>query len=358
MIPRPPASNPPAPRARWVAGLVPLVLLAGLVALFLVADPLRNLRGDAPPVEELTITRAVLDERPRRIDLHVTNGGPEPVTVAQIQVDGAFWPYKLDGSRQIDRLGSRRVRIDYPWVDGETHQVVLLSSTGVAFAHEIPVAVRTPDVTRSTLLTFTLLGALVGVVPVLLGLLWLPFLSSLRPRWVNFFLALTAGLLVFLGAEAVHEALEVSALVPGALQGFGLVVLGVLLSIALLYGIGGWMRSRRGSASPFYVALLVALGIGLHNLGEGLAIGAAYSLGEVGLTSFLVLGFILHNTTEGLGIVAPLARERPSIGSLLLLGAIAGIPTIAGTWIGGLSYNPAAAVLFLSLGAGAIFQVV
>jgi zinc transporter, ZIP family len=96
----------------------------------------------------------------------------------------------------------------------------------------------------------------------------------------------------------------------------------------------------------------------LHNLGEGLAIGAAFSIGEVGLTTFLILGFMIHNVTEGLGIVSPLARSRPSLRSLIGLGLLAGVPTIVGAWSGGIAYSPTLAVLFLSIGAGAIVQVV
>lgn len=113
-----------------------------------------------------------------------------------------------------------------------------------------------------------------------------------------------------------------------------------------------------GELTPLYVAGLIALGIGLHNFGEGLAIGAAFSLGEVGLTKFLIIGFMLHNVTEGLGIVSPLARSRPSLGALLGLGLLAGVPTIVGAWSGGLAYSPVLSVLFLSIGAGAIVQVV
>ncbi|HSN68802.1 MAG TPA: hypothetical protein VLV48_06120, partial [Thermoanaerobaculia bacterium] len=94
------------------------------------------------------------------------------------------------------------------------------------------------------------------------------------------------------------------------------------------------------------------------NLGEGLAIGAAYSLGEIALGTFLVVGFTIHNTTEGLGIISPIAREHPSLRTLVFLGVLAGAPTIAGSWIGGLSYSPVLATLFLAVGAGAIFQVV
>lgn len=344
---------------RWLLGLAPLLLLAVVVAVFLSIDPLSGLREGFPPVEELTIDRVVLNEDPKEIVLHVTNGGPDPVTVAQVQVDEAYWAYEIDGGeREIPRLGSSTIRLAYPWVDGEAHEVTILSSTGVAFSHEIAVAVKTPVADARTLLTFTLLGLFVGVVPVFLGLLWLPFLRTVPPRWVNFFLALTAGLLVFLAIDALLEATEVAAAIPGAFQGTGVVVLGFLLALAALFALDAWARSRRGDLSPFWVAMLIAAGIGLHNLGEGLAIGAAYALGEVALTAFLVLGFTLHNVTEGFGIVTPLAREKPSLARLVLLGAIAGLPTIAGTWIGGLVYSPTMAAFFLAVGAGAIVQVV
>ncbi|MGI0001068.1 MAG: ZIP family metal transporter, partial [Nitrososphaeraceae archaeon] len=110
------------------------------------------------------------------------------------------------------------------------------------------------------------------------------------------------------------------------------------------------------------ISMMIAIGIGLHNFGEGLAIGAAMLLGEVALSTFLIVGFTLHNTTEGLAIVAPIAKiersRRMMIRRLVMMGLIAGVPTIAGTWIGGFLYSPIAAVIFLSVGAGAIFQVV
>jgi zinc transporter ZupT len=293
------------------------------------------------------------------MELTVRNGGPDPVTIAQVLVDEAYWNYDIAPDARIERLSKATIHIPYPWVDGEAHEVKLLSSTGVPFTHEIAVAVETPETTGSTLLTFTLLGIFVGVIPVFLGLTWLPFVRRLPDRWVRFFLALTAGLLVFLAVDALDEALEAAGGVAGAFQGLGLIVIGFVVALAALYALDGWLRERRkGKLSPLYIAMLIAIGIGLHNLGEGLAIGAAYSLGEVGLTAFLVLGFTLHNVTEGLGIVTPLARARPSIGSLIGLGVIAGVPTILGTWSGGLAYSPILAVLFLSIGAGAIVQVV
>ncbi len=107
------------------------------------------------------------------------------------------------------------------------------------------------------------------------------------------------------------------------------------------------------------VATLIALGIGLHNLGEGLAIGAAFATGAAALGSFLVVGFTLHNITEGDGIAAPLLRgEMPGLLTFFGLAVLAGSPAILGTWIGSLAFSPFLAALFLSLGAGAILQVI
>jgi zinc transporter ZupT len=115
---------------------------------------------------------------------------------------------------------------------------------------------------------------------------------------------------------------------------------------------------RTGASQRFALAFMIAVGIGLHNLGEGLAIGAAYNIGEVALGTFLVVGFIVQNITEGLGIIAPVLRDRPSIGRLALLGLVGGAPAVVGSWIGGFAPSPTLAVLFLAIGAGAVFEVV
>jgi zinc transporter ZupT len=222
----------------------------------------------------------------------------------------------------------------------------------------VAVATLSPAVDGRYLGTFALLGVYAGVIPVLIGLLWLPFVRGVGRHWVDFFLSLTIGLLVFLGVDALAEALETAALVPGAFQGLSLVLLGVAGTPLAIAALGRWRARHGAERSPLYVATLIAFGIGLHNLGEGLAIGTSYATGEIALGTFLVIGFLLHNTTEGLGIVAPLAAERPGIGRLLLLGALAGVPTVLGTWLGAFAYSPVSTTLFFAIGAGAIVQVV
>ena len=345
----------------WGVALVPLALLAALIFLIIRTGPAEKLRGEGvPPVERLAIERAVLTND--GIVLHVLNDGPDPVTIAQVTVDDAYWDFSSDKGSVLSHLGRTRLTIPYPWVVGEAHLVKVLTSTGTAFEHEIPVAVRTPQPNAEYLLAFTLIGWYVGVIPVALGLLWLPLASRLGKTGIDVLLALTVGLLMFLFVDATHEALESAAEMPASYQGVALFVSSAVAAYLLLEWFGGWLRARRTRArtegSPgFVLALLIAVGIGLHNFGEGLAIGAAYALGEAALGTLLVIGFTLHNTTEGLAIVAPIAKDRPSIWTLARLGLIGGLPTIAGAWVGGLVYSQVLGVVFLGLGAGAIAQV-
>jgi zinc transporter ZupT len=294
----------------------------------------------------------------------VLNDGPDPVTIAQVMVDDAYWAFRAEGGSALRHLGRTNLVIPYPWVEGEAHLVKIVTSTGTTFEHEIAVAVNTPRLDARHLLTFTLIGLYVGVIPVALGLLWLPLAARLGRTGLDVLLALTVGLLLFLLIDASHEGLEQAAAMPASFQGVVLFIAGAAAAYLVLEFVGQWLRSRRAAArasaapSGAILALLVAIGIGLHNFGEGLAIGAAFALGEAALGTLLIVGFMLHNTTEGLAIIAPIAKDRPSIGQLVRLGLIGGVPTIAGAWAGGLLYSPVAAVLALGLGAGAIAQVV
>ncbi|MBI2536370.1 MAG: metal transporter [Gemmatimonadetes bacterium] len=340
----------------WFWGLLPIALLAALSLVVARGDVIEFLRRGVPPVEELTFDRVTL--APNTIRVEVVNGGPDPVTVAQVMVDEAFWEFTISPEPTVRRLRRATIEIPYPWVWGEPHEIKLLTSTGLTFAHEIAVAAETPRPGPRFFGAFTAIGLYVGVIPVALGLLWLPFLKNLERRWMHFALALTAGLLLFLGADALHEGFEAAETVAGAFQGTLVVVLGAVGTLLLLQMVSRARVTGGGEQGRRAVAYLIALGIGLHNLGEGLAIGAAYALGEATLGAFLIVGFMLHNTTEGLGIVAPIAHDRPRLKTLAALGALAGLPTVLGAWIGGLAYSPLYATLFLSVGAGAIAQVV
>lgn len=342
----------------WLFVLLPLLLLAALLWAFIQLDPLRSLTGSLPPLEELTLERIEL--RPEGMIVHLVNGGPEPVTVAQVQVDDAYWPFEVHPSIEIPRLGQATVTIPYPWVEGEAHSVRLVTSTGVTFDGSVPVAVETPQPNSGFWLTFALLGFYVGIVPISLGLMWFPVLKRLGRQGLSFILALTVGLLVFLFVETVLDGIEIAQQIPGVFQAVPLVFLAAMLSFLTLVAVS---RNRQGanrsmSSKRLWLATMIALGIGLHNLGEGMAIGAAIALGQAALGAFLVIGFTLHNITEGIGIGAPMTREKPSFLQLAGLAALAGGPAILGTWIGGFSYSPLLAVLFLAIGAGAILQVV
>ncbi len=336
-------------------GLLPVALVAA-VAVFVARSDLLSLLRAAPPVEEITFDRVTLASG--EIAIEVVNGGPDPVTVAQVTVDDAFWTFTMTPSNTVPRLGRATITIPYPWVQDEAHEITLLSSTGVTFSHEIPVATVTPPVGPLFFGVFAVIGLYVGVIPVAIGLLWYPFLKRLERKWTHFILALTAGLLIFLGVDALEEALEAAQNVAGAYQGTLVVLLGVVGTLLLLQSLSGRSLGEQNREGRRVLAYLVAVGIGLHNLGEGLAIGASYSLGEVALGAFLIIGFMLHNTTEGLAIVSPVAKDRPKISTLISLGLVAGGPTILGAWLGGMAYSPLYATLFLSIGAGAIIQVV
>lgn len=337
--------------------ILPLVALAGVIWLFVTTGGGLTLASPAP-VEAITFERTVLE--PGEINLKVRNSGPEEMQIAQVIVNNAVVPFQIEGGNRISRLQTSTVNIPYAWSQGEAYEIILFSSNSIAFVTDIPVAFETPQPNQKSFLAFTLIGIYVGVIPIFLGLFWFPALKQLGRRTMTFLMALTAGLLVFLGLDTLAEAFEQAALIASPFQGIGLIGVGAVGTFFLLDAIArGKASTGRSEASQrLALAFTIAIGIGLHNLGEGLAIGAAYNVGEIALGAFLVVGFILQNITEGLGIIAPVLRDRPSLGHLALMGLIGGAPAVFGAWIGGFTPSPVLAVLFLAVGTGAIFEVV
>jgi zinc transporter, ZIP family len=361
---QPPVETPTAPRSRvpaWALGAIPLALIvAALAALLTVGgDTLGERLG--PPVEEIAAERTVL--RPGEIELTVRNTGPDAVTVAQMFVNDTYVDYSTTGN-EIGRGGTETFTLDYPWQQDFPYLVTLVTATGVTVEHEIPVAVETPWAGGDFYGLMALLGIYVGIIPVALGMLFLPFLGQVREHWIRFFMAVTVGLLGFLALDAYLEGTEIAESGTGAFGGAELLFIGAGAAYLGLVALDRFLRARgerarEAGASAFQLSLLVAIGIGLHNLGEGLAIGSAYAVGELALGAFLVFGFALHNTTEGLAIVAPLSRyRRPSLGRLAALGLIAGAPAILGAFIGASAFNPELAALLIGVGIGAIVQVI
>ncbi len=338
--------------------LVPVVLLALAVAVVISrGDRVVDLLGGAPPpADEFDVRR--VEFREGEIRIQVRNPQRDDLTIASIAVDDAIVPFALDGPAILGRLRSSTVVVPYYWVEDEPIVVGVTSSTGIETVEEIPAAVLTPQPSARGFLGYGLIGLLVGVVPVAFGLLWLPSLRRADPRWLAGFMALTAGLLTFLGVEALAEALELQAALPSALGGPGLVLLGVALSALGMTFLATRLSRGKTGVTGLALALLVAIGIGVHNLGEGLAIGTSFSTGELQLGAFLVIGFMVHNVTEGLGIAAPASGGRVTVVQLAGLALIAGAPAILGTWLGGYAANDVLAALFFGIAAGAALQVV
>ena len=384
-------------RKMILIALIPLIVLAAMIVFLFSPAGQSLLQKSGNSLPEVTIER--IEFQDSKIVAFLRNTGPIDITVSQIDINDRIQAAAIEPSKTLSRLAVAKVIVPFSWNPGEPYEVGITTSDGIRFKKSIEAAVLAPAPNVEQASFFAIIGTYVGVIPVMIGLLWFPFIKRLSTNKYTFFLSLTAGLLVFLGIDALVEGNKISAQnVAGVFNGQMLIAMVTIVSFLALSYVSGKLVERaatpkttkksstflqssssltsaadstfkeveqeqqqqqRLSKSPFTIAFMIAIGIGLHNLGEGLAIGAAILLGKVALSTFLIVGFTLHNTTEGLAIVAPIAKSnKVMVRRLVIMGLIAGAPAIAGAWIGGFIYSPIAAIIFLSVGAGAIFQVV
>ncbi|NQV39175.1 MAG: divalent cation transporter [Nitrosopumilus sp.] len=340
------------------SGVIPFAFLIILIAY--IFGPGSELLDLGIPLPEITMEK--VDFLDSEIQVTVRNTGPIPVEIAMADINDRIQPAAVEPDRYLERYETALVRIPFEWNEAEPYRIGITVEDGTRFEKEIEAAAPALEPSLELVGFFAIIGTYVGIIPVMIGLLWLPFIKRISKQKYHFFLALTVGLLLFLAIDSIEEALDVSnESLAKSFNGTLLVATVVVLSFLGLYYSGEKIVKRAESsklAKPVAIALMISIGIGLHNFGEGLAIGASVGLGSIAFSTFLIVGFALHNTTEGIAIAAPMSRGKLMIGKLIAMGLIAGSPAIFGAWVGGFVYSPFTSVIFLAIGAGAIFQVI
>ena len=336
--------------ALLVGGLT--LVLAGIV-LYL-PKWMSHKTGDSV-AQSLSVERVVL--KPGRIVVTVRNGGGVPVNIAQVAINGAYWQFSSD-RLEIRRLQTADIDLYYPWIRGEPLELKLVSADGQTLVHTLNFPVETPHPGRDLFKRYVPLGLGMGVLPVAAGMLLRPVLRRSGHKTSEFFLAFTIGVLLAIGVESSFDTFELSAELVAPLAGRLLVVSVSVISFAAIYEWARRMGSKRGEDRALVAAWALAVAIGLHNLGEGLAVAGAEAAGVLAVGGLLALGFAVHNVSEGVAIAAVAGKKSRSIFFYQWAAAIAGLPALGGLLIGSLTPSKPISVALLAVGLGAIAEVV
>ena len=270
-----------------VSAIVPLILLAIVIAFLM--GPATNFLEFGLLLPDIHIEQ--IDFVDGEIQVIVRNTGPIDVNITVADVNDRIQPAAIEPDNHLTKFETALVRIPYDWNEGQPYSIGLTTDDGTRFEKFVDAASLRLEVNTELIGFLGLIGFLIGIVPIMIGLLWFSFIQKLGSSKYRFFLAFTVGLLLFLAFDAIEEASEISqSHLSDIFNGQLLIMTVTILSFLVLFSIGNSLikKSQFSKISkPLAISLMIAVGIGFHNFGEGLAVGAAIALGQVALLSLI-----------------------------------------------------------------------
>ena len=348
-----------------LSGLIWLLAALGLLAATLfVAGNFGGpaVDGSASAEESLRVEEILLE--PGRIDLLVRNTGSGELTIAQVTINGAAWLSLTLPGPIVEPGAEAAIRLDdYEWLAGKPYEIVIFTSRANAFPTYIASARATFQPTNANVNVIIWLGIVIGLLPVLLGLLWYPGLGQFGRQGGLFLAMLSAVGLGLLGLKLVADIIE---WLDAPFEIFGQGGLLVLGGVGLFVGLNFLGRYQEATGADqlgrqFLTAQRIALGVGLFSLGQGIILGGEIGQDLLAPGAWSVTGLLLVNLIKGLGIISPLPAAKVtggSIGQLALMGIVGGFPAILGVWFGVFYSAPLLTALLLGAGLGAVAAVV
>ncbi|MCY3854241.1 MAG: divalent cation transporter [Thaumarchaeota archaeon] len=294
------------------------------------------------------------------IRVSVRNTGHIPVNIVMADVNDRIQSANIEPNKKLERFDTALIHIPFEWSKSKPYAIGLTTEDGIRFEKKVESAFYLLKPTFDVVLLLVTLGIYVGIFPILIGFSWLPFMKKFK-KYYSFFLSFTVGLLFFLVIETSVELFDLSQHLDSSFNSTTLILIIILLTAFGLYHLDYNVINRNQSGlkrSSIAISLMISVGIGLHNFGEGIIIGTSINLGKIALGNFLVIGFALHNITEGFAISTPLTKENLLVKYLFVLLPIAGLPTIFGLLVGGFTNSLIVNIIFISLGIGSISYVI